>query len=311
MFREKQRWSTWVTLVSRWSSELMSHSRGLDQQVVEWIKAGRSADEARFFSGKEVYASNQIKYPNKTYWLTQINRTLLERTCSEIELASDTVVQSSYPNRLSVNAFKIELQNLQNKCDVDILDYAIRCGQNEFLRCMIDSGTSVDRIIDEKRSWRMIHLGVLNTDILRIKFLVAHGADINASDYEVLIVTPCPEFLLQIFAHSATNSNSCPQPPNHDQTFFVPFSRARLRSTCQYSHHQSTEFSIKITSLAFSSIMDPISIGRTIRGTLFYIGLCIMRCFFSSCDIFLSEETYLKSLKFGLFWPINQMHHSR
>ena len=198
----------------------MPYSRGLDQQVIEWIKAGRSVDEARFLSDKEVYASNQIKYPNKTYWQAQINKTILKRTCSGVALASVNDVESPYPNRLSVKAFKIELQNLQYKCDTNVLNYAIRCGQNEFLRCMIDSGTSVDRIIDEKRMWRMIHLAVLNTDILRIKFLVAHSADINATDYQV---APSREILPVICATPAINFNSHPLPPHHDKTFSYYF----------------------------------------------------------------------------------------
>lgn len=163
----------------------MSFKKGLDQQVIDWIKTGKSFDEARFLSDKEVYASNQIKYSNRSYWQTQINKICLPQPFSGIAPAETHDIQSPYPNRLSVNAFKNELQTMECRCEIDILNYAIDCGQNEFLRCMFESGTDKDKIVDDKRVWRMIHLAVMNTDILRIKFLVAHNADINVCDYQV------------------------------------------------------------------------------------------------------------------------------
>ena len=102
------------------------------------------------------------------------------------------------PKKMSLDAFKDKHASLEENTRKNIiedgqknilykknlLDHAISCGQNDFLNILIESGTDINTIINDENNRTMLHLAVLNTDILRVKYLVAHGAHVNCSDYK-------------------------------------------------------------------------------------------------------------------------------
>lgn len=162
----------------------MPFVKGLDSQVSNWLKVSHTIEEIRLKSDKQVYVCSHIKYGNQLYWKDEIEKRVLSNDYDAIP--SEEVLNVENGRKMSLTLFKEKFERgLLGNTRV-LLNHAITCRQNDFLNILIEAGSAdVNEIIDEVKGRRMIHLAVLNTDILRVKYLIEHGADLNSSDYKV------------------------------------------------------------------------------------------------------------------------------
>ena len=167
----------------------MPYATGLDPQVSLWRKSKQSIDVIRISSNKEVYACSQIKYTNRLYWQGEIEKQILLRNNASDVMGSvnGNVAKGKKHEvvRMSVDSFHEKHLSKDIETQEQLLKHAISVGQNDFLNILIESGTDVNKIIEIEKKRTMLHLAVLNTDILRVKYLLLHGADVHSRDYEV------------------------------------------------------------------------------------------------------------------------------
>lgn len=167
----------------------MPFNKGLDPQISQWIKISRERNSIRQNADKKIYVCNQIKYKNQSYWQDDIKRNIMSDGILKQNSENEDTHEKSGKTLLSLDAFKERHEKHKNKKDFALLIYSINCRQNDFLNILIQSGNyDINEIIDVEKQRTMIHLAVLNTDFLRVKYLISKGADINASDYKVIIL---------------------------------------------------------------------------------------------------------------------------
>jgi hypothetical protein len=162
----------------------MPFEKGLDFQVSNWLKVAHTLDDIRLNSDKQVYVCCNTKYRNQLYWQKEIEENVLSKKSNDVP--SEKFVKDDSGGKMSLTLFKENFEKgLLGNIKI-LLNYAITCRQNDFLNILIEAGSvDVNEIIDEIKGRRMIHLAVLNTDFLRLRYLIEHGANVNFSDYKV------------------------------------------------------------------------------------------------------------------------------
>lgn len=161
----------------------MPFEKGLDLQVSNWIKFAHKLNEIRLNSDKQVFVCCHTKYTNQLYWQTEIQERATSNKTDHI--SSEKALEDDNGEKMSLTSFKENFEKGLLGSIRFLLNYAINCRQNDVLHILIEAGSvDVNEIIDDKGR-RMIHLAVLNTDLLRLKYLVEHGANANLFDCKV------------------------------------------------------------------------------------------------------------------------------